>query len=516
MKKIIWTLIILLLLVNPIYWNASSIKITDSNWNVKVIETKQSYKTVWDVIVFVFSWLQDVPKSYKYIELKYKDIEKWTKLYDSLQKAVYLDKMANLPIRLMPDRLADEFVTYQFVKAWFWVDLSKNKSPEDLKNKKVTKSTFLRIKKEFGSANLDDYSVDERVKVKKKILDNIIDRVEKSHIDTENFTKADLYDWAISWALSVTWDKYSVYFPPKKNKTFTQDLNGKFEWIWAYVDMSKPGEFIITKPIKNGPAFMSGIKAWDRVLEVDWKKVLKDISKKEVVSWLKWKKDTIVKVKIQRNDKILNFEIKRALVVEPAIETKIYGLDTYYIKLITFNDHIAPEFKKSLEEINKNKQIKRIILDVRWNLWGYLNQVSDMLNYFVPAWETKVSIKSADGEKNLISTGERIINPQNYKIHILVDESSASASEIFVWTLKDYYKNAVIFGKKTYWKWVVQTIIPFFDGSSFKYTTAKWFTWKTKINVNHNGIEPDYEVDFDFEKYKEDKIDSQLEYVIKY
>lgn len=516
MKKIVWVLTLTWLLLNPIFWQATSIKITTEWGSVKIIESKEDYKTVWDVINFVFAGLEDVPKSYKYIDLNFKDVKKWTKLYSSLQKAVYLDKIENLEVNLMPNKLADEFVTYQFVKAWFWVDLSKKKDRKTLESKKVTKSTFLRIKNEFQNLSVSDLSEEERVDIKKQILESVIKKVDDSHVDSENFTKADLYDWAISGALSVTNDKYSVYFPPKKNKWFTESLNGKFEGIGAYVDMVRPWEFLITKPIKNGPAFMSWIKAGDRVIEVDNKKVTKDVSSSEVISWIKWPKGTTVDIKIIRGDKILNFEVTRDVVVEPAIESKVFGLDTYYVKLISFNDHIAPEFIKALEEIKENRQIKRIILDLRWNGGGYLSQVSDMLDYFVPAGETKITIKSANSEKNIISTGEKIINPLNYKIHILVDEWTASASEIFVWTLKDYYDNVVIFGKETYGKWVVQTIIPFFDGSSFKYTTSKWYTGKSKTNVNNDWIDPDEEVDFDLELYKEDNIDSQLQYVIKY
>jgi carboxyl-terminal processing protease len=173
--------------------------------------------------------------------------------------------------------------------------------------------------------------------------------------------------------------------------------------------------------------------------------------------------------------------------------------------------NISWEFKESLEALKKEKGIKKVIFDLR-NNWGwYLDQVSDMLGHFVPKWKTTAVVKYLKWEQNYYSKGYNLIDFSKYKIVILQNGWTASASEIFIWTVKDYFPKSTIIWEQSYWKGSVQTIKSYKDWSSFKYTVARWFTGKSQTWINWIWITPDINLEFDFDRFKKYDKDNQLE-----
>jgi carboxyl-terminal processing protease len=164
--------------------------------------------------------------------------------------------------------------------------------------------------------------------------------------------------------------------------------------------------------------------------------------------------------------------------------------------------------------MKENNNINTLILDLRNNPGWYLDQVTDMLWFFVKENEPTAVIKYKDFKTVATSRWYDLIDFSKYKIIILQNSWTASASEIMIWTIKDYYPEATLIWEKTYWKWSVQTIKSYNDWSALKYTIAKWFTWKTETWIDLVWINPDIEEKIDEVKYK-NWYDSQLEKAIQ-
>ena len=353
-------------------------------------------------------------------------------------------------------------------------------------------------------------SWDKNINQKKKIFLDVYKTILESHYDNENIKEEDIIYSAIQWLADWTWDKYTTYFPPSDNKDFIESLNWNYEWIWAYVDMEKPWEVIIVSPIVWWPAEKAWIMWWDIVIWVNWVKIKKDNSLKEVISWIKWPSWTDVELEVKRWEKIINIKVTRAKIIINDIEYKLMTKDAFYLQIKSFWPNVSEEFKKSLENLKGRKSVKKIIIDLRNNPWWYLEQVIDMLSYFVSEWEPTAVVKYKWSSTNYSSKGYDLIDFSKYKIIIIQNSGSASASEIMIWTIKDYYPNSELIWTKTYWKWSVQTIKPYLDGSTLKYTVAKWFTWKTETWIDEVWIEPTIKLELDIEKFKEDGSDNQL------
>ena len=180
------------------------------------------------------------------------------------------------------------------------------------------------------------------------------------------------------------------------------------------------------------------------------------------------------------------------------------------MNLRMFGDHVVSDFKKTLEDMKNKTNTKKLIIDLRNNPGWYLDSVSEILSYFVPAWEPVAVVKYKNYNQDYKSLWYTDYDFSKLKIVILVNWWSASASEIMAGTLKDYFPNIPLIWEKTYWKWSVQTIKTYYDWSSLKYTIAKWFTWKTQIWIDWTWIKVDKEVILDWEKIKT-WVDNQLE-----
>jgi carboxyl-terminal processing protease len=232
----------------------------------------------------------------------------------------------------------------------------------------------------------------------------------------------------------------------------------------------------------------------------------------EVISWIKGPAGTIVTLTIQRewNIEPLILQVTRERIIINDIEYSKPNRTTAYIEIKSFWEKVDSQFKDALEEIANDNSIRKIIFDVRNNPGWYLQKVSNMLWYILPKNSVTAIVHQWDDDLEYKSKGQDIIDINKYKIIILQNGGSASASEIFTGTLKDYYSEITILWEQSFWKGSVQTLKNYYDGSTLKYTTAKWFTWKTRIGIDGIGITPDKMLLFDTEKWSELKIDNQL------
>ena len=495
-----------------------------SEISIKINNLDKTPVDLWEILASYASYYDwKIPSSYKYIKVNIIWVNKNSDFYKNIQKLIYVDLLPNKKFKLNENAKISAYSLYRLSEKLFKVNLVSSNNIKYLKWRKANKNDLIYLKKILNKReNVEKKEDIEQLKLQSKnnsklykqkqiIFNDVYDTIKKEHYNRETISDIDLIEWATKWLAEWTWDKFTTYFPPVESKDFQESLDWNFEWIGSYVEMEKPWVLKIVSPIPGSPSEKAGLKWWDTILKVDGKEILKTTSLREAISWIKWPKWTAVILSIYRDWKILEIKVIRDKIVIKNVEYKKIDNKTFYIKLLIFWDNISGEFKESLEALKKEKWITKVIFDLR-NNWGwYLDEVSDMLGYFVPKWKETAVVKYLNWNQNYYSKGYDLIDFSKYKIVILQNWGSASASEIFIWTIKDYFPKATIIWEQSYWKGSVQTIKSYKDGSSFKYTVAKWFTGKTQTWIDWIGIPVDIELEFDFERFKKTKIDNQLE-----
>lgn len=182
--------------------------------------------------------------------------------------------------------------------------------------------------------------------------------------------------------------------------------------------------------------------------------------------------------------------------------------NTSYIQISSFGEGVANAFSGAVDKM-RNDQASKLILDLRNNPGGDLGEVSSILDFFVPIGESKLLVRTLESSEAYLSTGKDGFM-KDKKMVILINSGTASASEIMAGTIKDYFPNMKTLGEKSYGKGSVQAFLSYTDGSSVKFTTAKWLTGKSLTSIDHIGIMPNVEIKFDVEQFR-NGIDNQLE-----
>jgi len=478
-----------------------------SNLDNKEVNIKEVFN-----YIFTDIYTQDI-KTSKYINLNIKWVQINDPFYNILQKLVFLDILDNKNIKINPNSKITLLQYYAILWKIYGIELYTKDKIKFLKSKNLTFSDLINSKEIINlykkQSNTDFWTLE---KEKIDLLLQVYNTLLSNHYDKDLIDKEKLMYWAISWLTDWVGDQFTSFFPPIDSKNFNEQLSWEYEWIWAYVDMENPWVFKIISPISWSPAFLSWLKWWDIIKKIDDYEVTENTTLEKWVSLIKWKSGTKVKLIILRWEENLTFEITRLKVVIKDVESKIID-DKYYINIKMFWDNVDTEFKQHLEQFLSSNKTK-LIIDLRNNPWGYLDKVSNMLSYFIDNWEKTVIVKYRNYNEDYKSSSDFKIDLSKYKIYILINSWTASASEIFTISLKDYFKNIIVLWEKSYWKWSVQTILPFSDWSSLKYTIAKWYSWKNQIWIDKVWIKPDIEIKLDEEWFKK-WLDNQLDYIIK-
>jgi len=317
-----------------------------------------------------------------------------------------------------------------------------------------------------------------------------------------------LIQGAIEWMVQSLWDKNTEFMIPETTQRFFESLAWDFEWIGAVVE--KVNLWVqVERVIQGSPALSWDIRSWDIIVKAN-EVELWDLDLYDAVEQIKWPAGTKVVLEILRsgNESLMTKEIIRQKIQIPSVEHEIFEEENYgYIRINMFGETTATEFRAALRELEENI-IDGLIIDVRNNGGGYLESAVEILSEFIEAWESLVSIRYRDSLLNTSFTSKNNWNIFNKKIVVLINENSASASEITAWALKEYNK-ALLIGKKSYWKWSVQEPFNIEGWSLLKLTVANWYTplWK---NIELEGISPDIDISFLEEDY-ENMYDRQLE-----
>ncbi len=323
----------------------------------------------------------------------------------------------------------------------------------------------------------------------------------------DTVSEKDLVSGMIKGFVWAFGDKHSEYFNIDETKKFNEVLSGDFEWIGAVIEKN---DFwvIIERIIAGSPAKEAWLLSGDIITKANSEE-LKSMSLTDAVSKIRGPADTTVTLEIIRpwEKELITKTVTRKKIDIPSVEWKmIDGTSIGYIALSIFGEKTADDFSRALTDL-ENKKATGIIIDLRDNGGGYLETAVSILSNFVEKDKVLVTTK----EKNPFFNRSYFSYGNNGKVLpmvVLINENSASASEITAWALKDY-NLAILVGQKSYGKGSVQQPFNLSDGSEIKVTVAKWYTPKDNI-IDKIGINPDIEVKFANEDF-ENKYDRQLE-----
>lgn len=334
---------------------------------------------------------------------------------------------------------------------------------------------------------------------------------------TTPITNQDKVYGAIKGLTDSLGDPYTTFMTPEETKDFQSDLSGTLEGIGAVLN-TKDGILSITSIIRNSPAERAGVLAGERILKIDNRDTT-GINIDEAVKLIRGKKGTQVTLTLQKLDSTKSHEvtITRDTITTPIVETKRYPNDTFVIKIISFTANSSALFRDALKEYSTSGD-RNLIIDLRNNTGGYLDSAVDMASWFIPVGETVVTEDFGNKKDPIVykSKGYSLKGIKDKKIVILVNENTASASEIFAGALRDYNK-ALLVGTKTFGKGSVQELVPLSEDTVLKVTIAKWLTPKG-VSISHNGLDPDKVVDLTKEDYtakKDPQLDQALSIVNK-
>lgn len=301
-------------------------------------------------------------------------------------------------------------------------------------------------------------------------------------------------------------DPYTEYFNPDQAKDFSNELSGSFTGIGAELGKDSNNNIVIIAPLAGFPAEKAGLKPKDIVAEIDGISTA-DMSLSQAVNKIRGQKGTQVTLKIVRNNsQQLNIIITRDTITIPSVTSKILDGNIGYLKISRFGDDTASLSRKAAEDFKK-AGVKGVVLDLRSDPGGLLNAAVSVSSLWLPQGKT-VLTERRDNE--IVNTYQASGSPslQGIPTVVLIDDGSASASEITAGALKDNTA-AKLVGIKSFGKGSVQQIITFSDGSELKVTVARWFTPGGR-NIDKQGIEPDQKVDRSDDDIKNNR-DPQLD-----
>lgn len=317
-----------------------------------------------------------------------------------------------------------------------------------------------------------------------KIFTEILSVVQRSYV--EQVKAKDLVYGAIK-GMIATLDPHSSFMPPEAFKEVQVSTKGEFGGIGIQIGI-KENNLVVIAPIEGTPADKAGIKAGDIIVKVN-DEVAKDMSLADAVQKMRGPKGSKVALTIQREGELVHliFNLVREIIKIESIKSKILEDGIGYIRLTQFQEQTAKDLSKALKKLDGEK-MQSLILDLRNNPGGLLTSAVEVTEQFIENGRLVVFIKGREGKKDEYIANDKA-ERKEFPMVVLVNEGSASASEIVAGALQDWGR-ALVLGTQTFGKGSVQTILPLSDGSGLRLTTAKYYTPKGR-SIQNEGITPD-------------------------
>ena len=344
------------------------------------------------------------------------------------------------------------------------------------------------------------------------LFGEVLENIQKDYVD--DVDQSDMMDSAINGVLQSL-DPYSAYMSPELFEEMQTDTRGEFGGLGIEIGM-EAGVVKVISPIDDTPAAKAGIKAGDYIVKIGNEQV-QGKSLLEAVKLMRGPVGTSIELTVRRKKvkKPLEFKIERKIIEVQSVSSKIIGEEKNlgYIRLKSFNENSDKQFLKSVKEFEKKSKIKGYVFDLRNNPGGLLTQAINITDFFLEDGEI-VSTKGrkvSETRKFFARKGDEI---KGKPIVVLINNGSASASEIFAGALKDH-KRAIILGENSYGKGSVQSIIPLRNGGGMRLTISKYYLPSGK-SISEVGVTPDIVIEEEGDDFtiNTDK-DNQLNYAIK-
>ena len=364
----------------------------------------------------------------------------------------------------------------------------------------------------FLNLNLTNSYSSSELYEKIDLFGEVLEKIKKDYVDDVNQSK--MMDSAINGVLQSL-DPYSAYMSPELFKEMQTDTRGEFGGLGIEIGMES-GVVKVISPIDDTPAAKAGIKAGDYIVKIGDNQV-QGKSLMEAVKLMRGPVGTSIELTVRRKNvkKPLEFKIIREIIEIKSVNSEILGdgKNLGYIRLKSFNENSDKQFLDIVKKYEKNSKIEGYILDLRNNPGGLLTQAINITDFFLDDGEI-VSTKGRQASETRKFFAKKGDETKGKPIIVLINNGSASASEIFAGALKDH-KRAIILGENSYGKGSVQSIIPLRNGGGMRLTISKYYL-PSGDSISEVGVTPDIVVEETGDDFKiNSKNDNQLNYALK-
>ena len=369
--------------------------------------------------------------------------------------------------------------------------------------KVLTLFLFCFLFQQVSSAENDIYK-------KIDLFGEVLEKINKEYVDEIN--QSESMDSAINGLLQSL-DPYSAYMSPEIFNEMQTETSGEFGGLGIEVSMES-GVVKVISPIDDTPASRAGIKAGDYIVKINDVQV-QGKSLSEAVDLMRGPVGSGIELTIRRRGerKALIFNVVREIIQIQSVKADILEKSIGYLRLTSFNENSGKQIEREIKKLEKNKDVKSYILDLRNNPGGLLSQAIKISDFFLDNGEI-VSTKSRKPSENRKWFAKKGDLTNGKVLIVLINYGSASASEIVAGALKDH-KRAILLGENSYGKGSVQSIIPLKNDGAIRLTVAKYYLPSGK-SISEVGVSPDIEIDEENDDFRiKTETDNQLEYAIK-
>ena len=354
------------------------------------------------------------------------------------------------------------------------------------------------------------YSGNVNIYKKIDLFGEVLEKINKEYVDEVDQSKS--MDAAINGLLQSL-DPYSAYMTPESFEGMQTETSGEFGGLGIEVSM-EAGVVKVISPIDNTPASKAGLKAGDYIVKINNVQV-QGKSLMEAVDLMRGPVGSSIEITVRRRGvkKALIFDITREVIQVQSVKSELIDNNIGYIRLTSFNENSSDQIKEKIKKLNKIKDLKGYILDLRNNPGGLLSQAIKISDFFLENGEI-VSTKSRKVSENRKWFAKKGDLTKGKALIVLINYGSASASEIVAGALKDH-KRAIILGENSYGKGSVQSIIPLKNRGAIRLTIAKYYLPSGK-SISEVGVTPDIEVVENSDSFKfNSETDNQLNFALK-
>ena len=335
-------------------------------------------------------------------------------------------------------------------------------------------------------------------------LDTLQQVVDQYYLSDEEVSTDEMVEGIYKGYIDSLGEAYTVYYTKEEYDQLKESTSGKYSGIGIVVSQNvDTGVITVVRPFAGSPGAEAGILKDDIVYKVAGKEVT-GVDVSEVVTWIKGEEGTTVTIEVYRpsEDQYITFEVERRTIEVPMVEYRMLDDNIGYVSIYEFEETTSEQFNEAVDDLTE-QGMQGLIIDLRDNPGGLVNSATAVLDRILPKNKLLVYTIDKDGKEEEEYTKDDVTI--DVPITVLINENSASASEIVSGCLQDY-EQAVLVGTTSFGKGIVQYVLPLNDGSAIKLTSAKYYTPNGR-NIHGIGIEPDVEAELD----KDAETDTQLD-----